>query len=66
MIVLVSPKQIDFQSAEERKWSKIGFEELSHALPVVLSEIEAPDLLGMGRERCYDGDRNVLIGGYIQ
>ena len=38
------------EGAEERKWSRIDFRKPLNFRPVIVSEIEGPDLNGVGRE----------------
>ena len=44
---------IDFEGTEEREWSRIDVGELSNVHPVVVHEVEGPNLLSVGRKQCH-------------
>ena len=56
---------VNFEGTEEREWSRIDFREQSNVCPVVMYEVERPDLSSVGRKQYCGADRNIVVGDYI-
>ena len=56
---------IDPEGTKEREWSRSDFGGSLDVRPVVLCEVEVPDLLSVGRKQRYGVDGTIVVGDYI-